>query len=130
MFEHKRYIEACELAEVIENLDIRVAGQSARWYDAKHSVLREIAQTPDANVLDGRQLQEVFEVCKGSIYICSVCGRIVFPEIEFQDGKVNITTEKCEVRGGKGNPILKENVCKLCKDRLNKIRLTKEQIKE
>ena len=48
--EYKRYIEACELAEVIENLDIRVAGQSARWYDAKHSVLREIAQAPDANV--------------------------------------------------------------------------------
>lgn len=48
--EYKRYIEACELAEVIENLDIRVAGQSARWYDAKHSVLREITQAPDANV--------------------------------------------------------------------------------
>ena len=46
MADYKRYIEACDLAEVIENLDIRVAGQSARWYDAKHSVLREIAQAP------------------------------------------------------------------------------------
>ncbi len=50
--EYKRYIEACKLAEVIENLDIRVAGKSARWYDAKHSVLREIAQAPTADVVE------------------------------------------------------------------------------
>ena len=47
---YKRYIEAVGLAEVIENLDIRVAGKPARWNDAKYSVLREISQAPDADV--------------------------------------------------------------------------------
>lgn len=47
---YKRYIDAVGLAEVIENLDIRVAGKPARWNDAKYSVLREISQAPDAGV--------------------------------------------------------------------------------
>lgn len=84
---YKRYIEACELAETIENLDIRVAGKSARWYDAKHSVLREIAQSPTADVAEVRHGECVIDRAehivpvgrKNSIkhisYKCSECGR-------------------------------------------------------
>lgn len=48
----KRLIDAYDLAEIIENMKITVAGKPARWDDAKHSVLREIAQAPDVDVID------------------------------------------------------------------------------
>lgn len=67
---YKRYIEACELAETIENLDIKVAGKSARWYDAKYSVLKEIAQSPTADVTEVKhgEWEE-----NGGFYRCSKC---------------------------------------------------------
>lgn len=78
MFEYKRYIEAYELAEIIENLDIRVAGQSARWHDAKHSVLREIAQSPDANVRKIEYAEWYYDDPNGiywglGAWLCSKC---------------------------------------------------------
>jgi hypothetical protein len=46
----ERYINAYDFAETIENLDITVAGKPARWNDAKYTVLKEIAEAPDADV--------------------------------------------------------------------------------
>ena len=40
----RRLIDACDLAETIENMRITVAGKPARWNDAKYSVLREISE--------------------------------------------------------------------------------------
>lgn len=48
----KRFIDAFDLAETIENMTITVAGKPARWNDAKCSVLREIAQAPDVDVIE------------------------------------------------------------------------------
>jgi hypothetical protein len=48
----ERYINAYDLAETIENLDITVAGKPARWNDAKYTVLKEIAEAPDADVVE------------------------------------------------------------------------------
>lgn len=48
----KRLIDAYDLAETIENMRITVAGKPARWDDAKHSVLREIAQAPDVDAVE------------------------------------------------------------------------------
>lgn len=42
-----RLIDAFTLAEEIESLNITVAGKPARWNDAKHSVLRTIAEQKD-----------------------------------------------------------------------------------
>ena len=47
----ERYINAIDLAENIENLDITVAGKPARWNDAKYTVLKEIAEAPTADVV-------------------------------------------------------------------------------
>lgn len=49
----QRLIDAYTFAEEIESLQITVAGKPARWNDAKHSVLRKIAEQPtvDAVVL-------------------------------------------------------------------------------
>lgn len=73
----ERYINAYDLAETIENLDITVAGKPARWNDAKYTVLQEIAQCPDADVVPREEAEWVFipsdytyEVDK---YRCSRC---------------------------------------------------------
>lgn len=42
-----RPIDAYTLAEEIESLQITVGGKPAHWYDAKHTVLRMIAEQPD-----------------------------------------------------------------------------------
>lgn len=48
----ERYINAYALVEIIESLDVTVGGKSARWYDAKHTVLKEIAEMPAADVVE------------------------------------------------------------------------------
>ena len=67
------------------------------------------------------QINEIFEVYKKSTYICSMCGNVIFPDIDFKDGCVNINTTSCEARGGKGNKILKKNICEHCRDKIGKI---------
>lgn len=79
---------------------------------------KDIKSQPAENVFDREQLENVLKVYKNSTYICSVCGNIIFPKVEFENGKVNMTTESCDLRGGLGNQILKKNVCKSCKDKL------------
>lgn len=46
-----RPIDAYALAEIIENLDITVAGNPARWNDAKYTVLKEIANAPTVDAV-------------------------------------------------------------------------------
>lgn len=46
-----RPIDAYTLAEIIENLDITVAGKPARWNDAKYTVLKEIANAPTVDAV-------------------------------------------------------------------------------
>ena len=41
-----RLVDAVGLAKRIENIDITVAGEEAKWNDAKSTVLREIADSP------------------------------------------------------------------------------------
>lgn len=72
---YKRYIDAVGLAEVIENLDIRVAGKPARWNDAKYSVLREISQAPDAGVEEVKH--GYWFIIEYDSFHCSICGKDV-----------------------------------------------------
>ena len=67
----ERYINSYDFAEIIENLDITVAGKPARWNDAKYTVLQEIAQCPDANVAPREEVAreiigEVFSYVQGN----------------------------------------------------------------
>lgn len=55
----ERYINAYDFAETIENLDITVAGKPARWNDAKYTVLQEIAQCPDADVVPRAEIDRL-----------------------------------------------------------------------
>lgn len=58
----ERYINAYDFAEVIENLDITVAGKPARWNDAKYTVLKELAEAPTADVAPRAEVaREIFE---------------------------------------------------------------------
>lgn len=45
-------ISRSAFAEEIESLEITVAGKPARWYDAKHSVLRCIAEAPAVDAVE------------------------------------------------------------------------------
>ena len=45
-------ISRSAFAEEIETLDISVAGKAARWYDAKHTVLRMIGEAPAASAVE------------------------------------------------------------------------------
>ena len=52
MDNEKRLIDALTLAEEIESIAITVAGKPARWNDAKHSVLRMIAEQADVDAVE------------------------------------------------------------------------------
>lgn len=51
MAKEQRLIDAYTLAEEIEELRITVAGKPAKWNDAKHSVLRVIAEQADVDAV-------------------------------------------------------------------------------
>ena len=53
-----RLIDAYTLAEEIESLEITVAGKPARWNDAKHSVLRVIAEQKGIEAAPGVRCKE------------------------------------------------------------------------
>lgn len=59
--ENERYINAYDFSETIENLDITVAGKPARWNDAKYTVLKEIAEAPDADVIPKSVIEKIFD---------------------------------------------------------------------
>ena len=75
MANEKRLIDAYALAEEIESLTVTVAGKPAKWNDAKHSVLRILAEQPDVEaveVVHGRWISRRFtETLCG--YECSTC---------------------------------------------------------
>lgn len=59
MATEERYINAYDFAEMIENLDITVAGKPARWNDAKYTVLKEIAEAPTADVVPRSEADKI-----------------------------------------------------------------------
>ena len=85
--ENERYINAYDFAEIIENLDIAVAGKPARWNDAKYTVLKEIAEAPDADVIEVKHgewvyfpIVSTYEGTKSG-YSCSECKSFVDEEL-------------------------------------------------
>ncbi|HCL4455175.1 TPA: hypothetical protein N2D10_003202 [Clostridium botulinum] len=64
--------------------------------------------------LNESDLKELFEEYNEQVYICSKCGRIVFPTLKFNNDKISFVTNKGCIRGGVGNMILKDDICPTC----------------
>ena len=55
------------------------------------------------------------ESIKKICYVCSKCGEIIFPDItQNDDGTINTSIEKSQIRGGLGNKVVKDNICNNC----------------
>ena len=63
----------------------------------------------DLNIVD------MIESFKSYQFICSMCGKIVSPEVKVnQDGTLEMTSETGELRGGLGNKVIKNHICNKC----------------
>ena len=89
----------------------------------KSTQIHKITQVSDKSTmcLEYDHINQMLEIYKHSTYICSVCGNIIFPEVDFDDGHINIHSESCDLRGGKGNKVLKKNVCEHCRKKISNI---------
>lgn len=80
----RRLIDAYDLAEIIENMKITVAGKPARWDDAKVSVLREISQAPDVDAVEVVRCKD----CNGFEHrYCNYLGKRMFEDDFCSHGK-------------------------------------------
>ena len=75
------------------------------------------------------QLSAIFENYNSQCYICSKCGKIIFPIVSINNDEVNFSTEIGEVRSGIGNKIVKDNICKDCIDKTLKFASDMTKIK-
>lgn len=103
-------VKNIETAPVLRQFD------KTLFTDDKNMQAHKTAQVSDKlpAFLEYSHINQLLEVYKKSTYICSICGNIIFPEVSFNDGHININSESCELRGGKGNKVLKRNVCEHC----------------
>jgi hypothetical protein len=63
----------------------------------------------DLNIVD------IIETFKTQQFICSMCGKIISPEVKVnQDGAIEVTSETGELRGGLGNKVIKSHICGEC----------------
>lgn len=64
---------------------------------------------------DAEKLTTLYEVIKQNTYICSHCGKIIFPIVKTcDDGSMDVCKDVYEVRGGLGNRVVRDNICKEC----------------
>ena len=80
-------IDSVALAEEIESLDITVAGKPARWYNAKHTVLRTIAEQKEFDAVPVVRCKDC-EHWKRNVYVnteCGLCNRLSFIGITMRE---------------------------------------------
>lgn len=71
----------------------------------------------DINIVD------IIETFKSQQFICSICGKVISPEVKVnQDGSIEMTSETGEIRGGLGNKVIKNHVCSKCMQNISFIR--------
>ncbi|MBY6842878.1 hypothetical protein [Clostridium botulinum] len=78
--------------------------------------------------LNESTLKKLLEEYNEQVYICSKCGRIVFPTVKINDDKVDFLINKGCVSGGLGNKILKDNICSVCIEVSNIMPILKERL--
>ena len=63
----------------------------------------------DINIVD------IIETFKSQQFICSMCEKIISPEVKVnQDSTIEVTSETGELRGGLGNKVIKNHICSEC----------------
>jgi hypothetical protein len=63
---------------------------------------------------------DIIEVFKSQQFICSMCEKIVSPEVKVnQDGMLEMTSETGELRGGLGNKVIKNHICSECMKKIS-----------
>lgn len=64
--------------------------------------------------IDGEKVLKILNHYKSSCYICSHCGKIIFPKVEFTNNYFKFSSEKASCYGGLGNKKIKDNICPEC----------------
>ena len=60
-------------------------------------------------------ITDIIEAFKSQQFVCSMCGKVVSPEVKVnQDGAIEMTSETGEIRGGLGNKVIKNHICIKC----------------
>lgn len=73
----------------------------------------------------------IIELFKSQQFICSICGKIVSPEVIVnQNGTIDMTIETGELRGGLGNKVIKNHICKKCIQNMSLIEKENNKCKE
>ena len=71
----------------------------------------------DINIID------IIEAFKSQQFICSMCGKIISPEVKINnDGAIEMASETGELRGGLGNQVIKDHICSKCMKNISFIR--------
>ncbi|BAO04721.1 uncharacterized protein CBO05P1_002 [Clostridium botulinum B str. Osaka05] len=78
--------------------------------------------------LNKSDFKKLLEEYSKQVYICSKCGRIIFPKLEFNNDKISFVTNKGCVSGGLGNKVLKDNICSVCIEASNIMPILKERL--
>lgn len=66
-------------------------------------------------VIDKNIFDTLYFNIKTNTYVCSECGEIIFPNVEFSDDEhCAVKSSRNDIRGGKGNEILQRNICSKC----------------
>lgn len=79
----------------------------------KNPAVRTVVK-PKTILSDSEALSDILDAYKKSTYVCSSCGKIVFPEVEVTNGNLNLHSEKNNYLG-KGGRIIRDNICPDCK---------------
>lgn len=62
--------------------------------------------------MNEKDFEYFYQSIKEQAYICSHCGKIIFPQVDWENKEIN--QDKCQIRGGIGNKIMKDNICRQC----------------
>lgn len=126
MFKHKKKKTGCETPEYrcptmppVKPPKPQTSGSNAvkppeRGFRIK---VNPIDDACDINIVD------IIETFKSQQFICSMCGKVISPEVKVnQDGSIEMTSETGEIRGGLGNKVIKNHVCSKCMKNISFIR--------
>lgn len=109
--EMKEHYECC-YPEVIDTQEL---------YKAIVEILSGLQEKKESQI--DSQVEKFGEVFKSSlqaqVFTCEVCGRKVYPKVIVKNGGgIYIESNRQEIRGGKGNIVLKRDVCEDCGRRM------------
>lgn len=68
-----------------------------------------------------RDMDAFLRVFESESFVCSQCKRIIFPKVtadRYSSGKFHIEQDVHQVRGGRGNGLIADCICKKCAERM------------